>query len=166
MSLNMCVSSRPVGGMGFVEASACEPIRGYFLSACGPLSHLDMASRFDRFNDDDDFEDEPPQPRRGTPSSQQVFYFSQKMFDYMCERGTAEHIHQEVIRMQSDRKGVLLKRHESNVRTARLRDFVKEKGYDKPRGSELAQLRRKQCATKKNKHAHASSVAHLHSTHA
>ena len=35
--------------------------------------------------------------------AEQVFYFSKKMFDYMCEKGTAERICQESIKEQLQR---------------------------------------------------------------
>jgi hypothetical protein len=84
------------------------------------------------------------------PQEQQVFYFSKKMFDFMREKGTAERIAQEAARLAIQRKGDILKRQEATTRTENLRDFVQEKGYEKPGGSELAQLRRKKADTKKN----------------
>jgi hypothetical protein len=50
----------------------------------------------------------------------QVFYFSPKMFHYMCEKGTADRISQETIRLANQRKGDVLKRQEATVRTAHL----------------------------------------------
>ena len=80
----------------------------------------------------------------------QVFYFSQKMFDYMCENGTADRISQEDIRLANQRKGDVLKRQEATLRTANLREFVQEKGYEKPSGPQIAAFRRKRSSTKKN----------------
>ena len=80
----------------------------------------------------------------------QVFYFSQKMFDYMCENGTADRISQEDIRLANQRKGDILKRQEATLRTAHLREFVQEKGYEKPSGPQIAAFRRKRSSTKKN----------------
>ena len=80
----------------------------------------------------------------------QVFYFSKKMFDFMCAEGTEERIDSEVARKVSDRKGVLLKRKEANQRTKRLREFAEEQGIEKPPGRELAALYRKHYARKRN----------------
>jgi hypothetical protein len=82
--------------------------------------------------------------------ARQVFYFSKQMFEYMCEHGTAERISQEAERIASVRKGVLLKRQEAHARTQKLREFVSEQGLQKPSGAEVAQLRRKKHARKKN----------------
>ncbi len=81
----------------------------------------------------------------------QVFYFSQKMFHYMCENGTSDSISQEAIRLANQRKGDVLKRQEATLRTANLRELVQEKGYEKPSGPEIAAFRRKRSSTKKNR---------------
>ena len=85
-----------------------------------------------------------------TETCLQVFYFSQKMFDFMCIHGTSEHIAQAYITQASDRKGVLLKRKESHTRTKNLRDWAEAKDAKKPGGKELAELHRKRHRTKKN----------------
>jgi hypothetical protein len=82
--------------------------------------------------------------------AEQVFYFSKKMFDFMCEKGTAERICQESIRMANQRKGDLLKRQEATLRTTNLREFVIEKDFQKPTGAELARLKRARNARKRN----------------
>ena len=85
-----------------------------------------------------------------TETCLQVFYFSQKMFDYMCTHGTSERIDQARITQASDRKGVLLKRKESHTRTKNLVDWAAANEAKKPGGKELAELRRKRHRTKKN----------------
>jgi len=82
--------------------------------------------------------------------ARQVFYFSKQMFEYMCKHGTAERISQEAARIATVRNGVLLKRQEAHSRSEKLREFVSEKGLQKPSCAEIAQLRRKKNARKKN----------------
>lgn len=82
--------------------------------------------------------------------ARQVFYFSKQMFEYMCEHGTTERITQEAERIASVRKGVLLKRQEAHSRSEKLREYVSKEGLQKPSGAEVAQLRRKNHARKKN----------------
>lgn len=94
--------------------------------------------------------DDAAEASNDTQVELQVFYFSQKMFHYMCENGTSDRISQEAIRLANQRKGDILKRQEATLRTANLREFVQEKGYEKPYGPEIARLRRKRSATKKN----------------
>ena len=84
------------------------------------------------------------------PVARQVFYFSRKMFDFMCLHGTADRIAQEAMRIASDRKGVLVKRKESKSRTSKLVQFTHDKGFEKPRGGELSELRRKRAARKRS----------------
>ena len=84
------------------------------------------------------------------PREPQVFYFSAKMFEFMHEKGSVERITQEAARLATQRKGDILKRQEATSRTENLRDFVQDKGHAKPPGPELAQLRRRKNATKKN----------------
>ncbi len=119
---------------------------------------------------DDDFEPPPERRRRVVlqdvsvvqcsavpevsqavaPRETQVFYFSQKMFDYMCENGTAERIQQEASRLATQRKGDIVRRQQAATRTANLREFVQDKGFEKPSGPEISELRRRQHHTKKN----------------
>ena len=112
---------------------------------------------------DDDFEPERgrrcalqdvsaviPVIQAAAPREPQVFYFSQKMFDFMCENGNAERVHQEALRLGTQRKGDILKRKEAAVRTANMRKFLQEKGFEKPPGSEIAAARRKRHHTKRN----------------
>jgi hypothetical protein len=106
----------------------------------GCLKHVDVAALEDGVTDSHSLALE----------ARQVFYFSKQMFEYMCEHGTAERISQEAERIASVRKGVLLKRQEAHSRSEKLRDFVSEQGLQKPSGSEVAQLRRKKHARKKN----------------
>jgi hypothetical protein len=80
----------------------------------------------------------------------QVFYYSAKMYQYLCENGTPERIAQAAMRKVDDRQGVLKKRKESQCRTEKLREYAKEHNIDKPAGSELARLRRNRAATVKN----------------
>ena len=82
---------------------------------------------------DDDFEPEPrsrsalrdviavvDNGEAATPREPQVFYFSQKMFDFMCVNGSAERVHQEALRLATQRKGDILKRNEAAVYNYRL----------------------------------------------
>ncbi len=85
-----------------------------------------------------------------TETCLQVFYFSQKMLDFMCIHGTSERISQAYITQASDRKGVLLKRKESHTRTKNLRDWAAANEAKKPDGKELAELHRKRNRTNKN----------------
>jgi hypothetical protein len=94
--------------------------------------------------------DDAAEASKDTQVELQVFYFSQKMFHYMCENGTADRISQEAIRSANQRKGDILKRQEATLRTANLRELVQEKRYEKPSGPEIAGLRRKRSATKRN----------------
>lgn len=80
----------------------------------------------------------------------QVFYYSAKMYQYLCENGTPERIAQAAMRKVDDRQGVLKKRKESQCRTEKLREYAKEHNVVKPAGSELARLRRNRAATAKN----------------
>ena len=57
-------------------------------------------------------------------ADKQVFYFSKKMFDFMCENDTAERTCQEGIRMASQRKADSLKRQKAILWTTNLREFV------------------------------------------
>ena len=113
-------------------------------------------------SDDSDFEVRrptagPQRPLRDTPvvvevlSSDsdsdyipQTFYFSKKLFEFMCVRATKERIEQAGCKDSVVRKGVLLKRAERKERTDRLRNFVEERGAEKPSGPELAAKKRKQ----------------------
>ena len=85
-----------------------------------------------------------------TETCLQVFYFSQKMFDFMCNHGTAERIDQAYITHASDRKGVLLKRKEAQTRTKNLREWAAANEAKKPGGAELAELHRRRHKTNKN----------------
>jgi len=80
----------------------------------------------------------------------QVFYYSAKMYQYLCENGTPERIAQAAMRKVDDRQGVLKKRKESQCRTEKLREYAKEHNVVKPAGPELARLRRNRAATAKN----------------
>jgi hypothetical protein len=80
----------------------------------------------------------------------QTFYFSMKLFRFMCERIIKERIEQAGRRDSVVRKGVLLKRAERKERTDKLREFVEQQGAEKPSGSEHAAIKRKRAAQKKN----------------
>ena len=80
----------------------------------------------------------------------QVFYYSPKMFEYLCENGTPDRIAQAALRKVEKRHGVLKKRKESHSRTEKLREYVKDHNVIKPSGPELARLRRKRAMTAKN----------------
>lgn len=80
----------------------------------------------------------------------QTFYFSMKLFRFMCERITKERIEQAGQRDSVIRKGVMLKRAERKERTDKLREYVEQQGAKKPSGSEHAAIKRKIAAQKKN----------------
>ena len=119
-------------------------------------------------SDDSDFEDRrrtagPSRPLLDTPTVvvevssdcdsdfiPQTFYFSKKLFDFMCVRATKERIEQAGRKDSVVRKGVLLKRTERKERTDKLRNFVEGQGAEKPSGPELAAKKRKKAAQKKN----------------
>ncbi len=65
-------------------------------------------------------------------SSRQIFYFSKKLFDFMCAGATEGRIEQAGRKNAADRKGVLIKRVEASTRTEKLRNFVQESGAEKP----------------------------------
>ena len=83
-------------------------------------------------------------------SSRQIFYFSKKLFDFMCTGATEVRIEQAGRKNAADRKGVLIKRAEAGTRTEKLRHFVQGKGAEKPSGSKYAAAKRKRAAKKKN----------------
>ena len=87
---------------------------------------------------------------QGAAVSRQIFYFSKKLFDFMCEGATEERIEQAARRNAADRKGVLMKRVEAGIRTDKLRNFVQEKGAEKPSGPKYSAIKRKRAAQKKN----------------
>ena len=82
--------------------------------------------------------------------TRQIFYFSKKLFDFMCAGATEERIEQAALRNAADRKGALIRRGEAEIRTDKLRDFVVERGAGKPCGSKYAAVKRKRAAQKKN----------------
>jgi hypothetical protein len=83
-------------------------------------------------------------------ADKQVFYFSKKLFDFMCEGATEDRIEGAGRKNAADRKGVLIKRAEAGIRTEKLRNFVQGKGAEKPSGSKYAAAKRKRAAQKKN----------------
>jgi len=83
-------------------------------------------------------------------SSRQIFYFSKKLFDFMCTGATEVRIEQAGRKNAADRKGVLIKRVEASSRTQKLRNFVQESGAEKPSGSTYAAIKRKRNAQKRN----------------
>jgi hypothetical protein len=72
----------------------------------------------------------------------QVFYFSKKLFDFMCAGATEEYIQRIGQEKAAERKGILKKREEGLVRTDKIRALVEEKGAKKPSNSELLSLYR------------------------
>jgi hypothetical protein len=80
----------------------------------------------------------------------QVFYYSPKMFQYLCENGTPDRIAQAALRKVENCHGVLKKRRESQLRAGKLREYVQDHNLSKPSGPELARLRRKRASTAKN----------------
>ncbi len=83
-------------------------------------------------------------------SSRQIFYFSKKLFDFMCAGATAARIEQAGRKNAADRKGVLIKRLEASTRTEKLRNFVQDVGAKKPSGPTYAAIKRKRNAQNKN----------------
>ena len=83
-------------------------------------------------------------------SSRQIFYFSKKLFDFMCTGATEVRIEQAGRKNAADRKGVLIKRVEASSRTEKLRNFVQESGAEKPSGPTYAAIKRKRNAQKRN----------------
>ena len=118
-------------------------------------------------SDDSDFESEGevarPQPARPEPEParqlQQVFYFSKKLFDFMCAGATEDYIQQIGQDKASETKAVLKKRADALVRTDKIRAFVVEKGAKKPSNSELNALKRKRITRNAATARQASSVA-------
>ena len=117
-------------------------------------------------DDDADFETAAP-PRRSrslrdsevvvvissdseSDSIPQSFYFSHKLFHFMCAGATQERIEQAGQRAAAIRKGDLLKRAERKERTDKLRSFVQQQGAEKPSGPTLAAIKRKRAGQKKN----------------
>jgi hypothetical protein len=80
----------------------------------------------------------------------QSFYFSHKLFHFMCAGATPERIEQAGQRADAVRKGDLLKRAERKQRTDNLRHFVQEEGAEKPSGPKHAAIKRKRASQKKN----------------
>jgi hypothetical protein len=72
----------------------------------------------------------------------QVFYFSKKLFDFVCAGATEEYIQRIGQEKAAERKGILKKREEGLVRTDKIRALVEEKGAKKPSHSELSSLYR------------------------
>jgi hypothetical protein len=72
----------------------------------------------------------------------QVFYFSKKLFDFICAGATEEYIQRIGQEKAAERKGILKKREEGLVRTDKIRALVEEKGAKKPSHSELSSLYR------------------------
>ena len=123
-------------------------------------------------SDDSDFEERPAPTGRSRPALRdlppavvdvvdvssesesdlipQTFYFSKKLFEFMCVSATKERIEAAGRRDSVVRKGVLQKRAERKERTDKLRNFVEEKGVKKPSGPEHAAIKRKRAAQKKN----------------
>ena len=126
---------------------------------------------FRYMSDRDDFEEERP-PRRAlqdvdvqnayvvhvssdsdsdvSSQTRQIFYFSKKLFDFMCDGATEDRIEGAGRKNAADRKGVLIKRAEAATRTEKLRNHVQDKGAEKPSGPEYAAAKRKRAAQKKN----------------
>ncbi len=82
--------------------------------------------------------------------TRQIFYFSKKLFDFMCEGATEDRIEEAGRKNTADRKGVLIKRAEAATRTEKLRNLVQDKGAEKPSGPEYAAAKRRRAAQKKN----------------
>ena len=83
-------------------------------------------------------------------SSRQIFYFSKKLFDFMCTGATEVRIEQAGRKNAADRKVVLIKRAEAGTRTEKLRNFVQSKGAEKPSGPTYAAIKIKRNAQKRN----------------
>jgi len=83
-------------------------------------------------------------------ADKQVFYFSKKLFDFMCEGATEDRIEGAGRKNAADRKGVLIKRLEASTRTEKLRNFVQDVGAKKPSGPTYAAIKRKRNAQNKN----------------
>ena len=117
-------------------------------------------------DDDPDFEHAPPRRSRSLRDSEvqvvdvssdsesdsipQTFYFSHKLFHFLCEGATKERIEQAGHRAAEVRKGDLLKRAERKERTDNLRNFVQQKGVEKPSGPRHAAIKRRRASRKKN----------------
>ena len=80
----------------------------------------------------------------------QLFYFSKKLFNFICAGATKERIEQAGRRDSECRKAVLLKRAERKERTDKLRDYVQQEGAEKPSGPSHAAIKRRRASRKKN----------------
>jgi hypothetical protein len=80
----------------------------------------------------------------------QSFYFSHKLFHFMCAGATQERIEQAGRKAAAIRKVDLMKRAERKERTDKLRNFIAQQGADKPSGPTLAATKRKRAVQKKN----------------
>jgi hypothetical protein len=90
-------------------------------------------------SDEDDFQPEGGRAAFARPAGpepvrqlQQVFYFSKKLFDFMCAGATEDFIQRIGQDKAAERKGVLKKRSEALVRTDNIRALCVEKGAKKP----------------------------------
>jgi hypothetical protein len=92
----------------------------------------------------------PQTSQSESESIPQTFYFSHKLFHFMCLGATKERIEQAGHIAAEIRKGDLLKRAERKERTDNVRNFVQQQGAEKPSGPSHAAIKRRRASRKKN----------------
>jgi hypothetical protein len=83
-------------------------------------------------------------------ADKQVFYFSNKLFEFISAGVSEERMQQTGQRHAAHKQGVLVKRAEQKNRADKLRQYVELKQLQKPPGPEHAANKRKRCARNKS----------------